>query len=208
MYHSSAVVGLNTSAMIEAAILGRPVLTVLLPEFHGSQEGTVHFHYLLKGPDALLRTTRSLEDHARELASAVDGQDPDPQRSARFIRTFVRPEPVELAATTRLVNELESLAAHSAPVPVPTPGWTRLVHPLLKPFARGAIERLMDIKAERTLQKICCSKSIAGGRRRLGKRDSQTSLRRKSLTSVCAIRRGAPVLPLEQELQGGNLLDQ
>ena len=43
----SSDLGVNTSAMIEAAILGRPVLSVLAPEFAATQEGTVHFHYLL-----------------------------------------------------------------------------------------------------------------------------------------------------------------
>jgi len=70
LYHASVTVGLNTSAMIEAAILGHPVYTVLIPEFQNSQEGTVHFHYLLSGPDALLRSTRSLDEHASDLATA------------------------------------------------------------------------------------------------------------------------------------------
>ena len=34
VYHAAAVVGLNTSALIELAIVDRPVYTVLLPEFH------------------------------------------------------------------------------------------------------------------------------------------------------------------------------
>ena len=101
----------------------------------------------------MLRSTRALDDHARELALALNGQDPDPGRSARFIRTFVRPGLAGLPATAQFVRELESLAARPAPEPVPAAAWTRLVQPLLKPFARAAIERLRDIKAERTLQK-------------------------------------------------------
>src|SRR5581483_2788529 len=42
--HSAAVVGINTTAMIEAAILGKSVLTVLVPSF--AQETTLHFHNL------------------------------------------------------------------------------------------------------------------------------------------------------------------
>ena len=44
--HSAAVVGINTTAMIEAAIVGKSVLTVLAPEF--AQESTLHFDYLLE----------------------------------------------------------------------------------------------------------------------------------------------------------------
>ena len=76
--HSAAVVGLNTSAMIEAAIVGRPVLTVLLPEFRDNQEGTVHFHYLLDGPEALLRASRSM----RSMRASCAARGPRPDRIA------------------------------------------------------------------------------------------------------------------------------
>jgi hypothetical protein len=148
MYHASIVVGLNTSAMIEAAILGRPVHTILPPEFHESQEGTVHFHYLLDGPDALLHSARSLEDHASALAAALDGRDPDPDRSRRFVRTFVRPCGIETRATTRFVEAIEKVAAASAPAPVPAPFWTHLVRPLLQPFAYLAAERVRRMEEE------------------------------------------------------------
>ena len=47
MYYSAAVVGLNTSAFIEAAVVGKPVLTITLPEISTfNQEGTLHFRYL------------------------------------------------------------------------------------------------------------------------------------------------------------------
>ena len=46
--HSAAVVGINTSALLEAAILGKSVLSVpFVPQFAGTQEGTLHFRYLL-----------------------------------------------------------------------------------------------------------------------------------------------------------------
>jgi hypothetical protein len=47
IYHSAAVVGVNTSALIESAIVGRAVYTVLAPEFRDTQEGTLHFHHLV-----------------------------------------------------------------------------------------------------------------------------------------------------------------
>jgi len=163
LFHATAVVGLNTSAMIEAAILGRSVHTVLLPEFHGSQEGTVHFHYLLTGPDALLHAARSLDAHASDLAQVLEGRDTDPTRSARFVRAFVRPGAPDRRATDRVVDTLETLAASPAPAPVPVPMWTSFVRPMLRPFARGAIERLEGIKAERTRVK---NEQLAEHRRR------------------------------------------
>ncbi len=148
LYHASAVVGLNTSAMIEAAILDRPVLTVLPPEFHDSQEGTVHFHYLLDGPDALLRAARSLDAHGNDLAAVLEDRDPDPDRSMRFVRTFVRPCGLDVSATTRFVEALEALAARPAPSPAPAPAWTRLIRPMLQPFADAAAERVRRAEEE------------------------------------------------------------
>jgi len=134
--------------MIEAAILGRPVHTVLLPEFHDSQEGTVHFQYLLDGPGALLHASRSLDDHARNLAAALDGRDPDPDRSARFVQAFVRPRGIDTPATTQFVEALEQLAACPAPVPAPVPVWTHVIRPFLQPFAYLAAERVRRMEEE------------------------------------------------------------
>jgi predicted glycosyltransferase len=147
LYHASAAVGLNTSAMIEAAILGHPVFTVLAPEFQESQEGTVHFHYLLSGPNALLRSARSVDEHARDLAAWLEGHDPDPERSARFVRAFVRPRGLDTPATSVFVQELEALAALPPPAPLPVPLWTHVIRPILKPFADAAARRILAMEA-------------------------------------------------------------
>ena len=148
LYHASVTVGLNTSAMIEAGILGRPVHTILLPQFHDSQEGTVHFHYLLEEPNGLLHAARSLNEHADKLAAALEGRDPDPERSARFVREFVRPRGLDLRATDVFVQELEALATLPAPQPIPIPAWTPLIRPVLQPFANAAAERVRRMEEE------------------------------------------------------------
>jgi hypothetical protein len=63
LYHSAAVAGLNTSAFIEAGILGRPVHTILLPEWYESQMGTVHFRYLFEAGGGLLTSATSYDEH-------------------------------------------------------------------------------------------------------------------------------------------------
>ena len=146
LFHASAVVGLNTSAMIEAAILGRPVYTVLQPEFRDSQEGTVHFHYLLDGPDALLHAARSLEQHADELAAGLEARDPVADRSARFVNRFVRPGDAVTPATVRFVDALERIVREPPPAREPAPFWAPLIRPFLAPFARAAAERAEGIR--------------------------------------------------------------
>ena len=49
LFHATAVVGINTSALIEAAILGKRSFTVADPRYQKTQEGTFHFHYLTDG---------------------------------------------------------------------------------------------------------------------------------------------------------------
>ena len=71
LYYSSAVVGLNTSAFLEGAIVGRPVHTILTPEFPDNQEGTLHFHYLLTVGGGVLQTSRTFDEHHAQLAVSL-----------------------------------------------------------------------------------------------------------------------------------------
>ena len=63
IHHSAAVVGANTTALIDAAIVGRRTYSILLPELKGVQEQTLHFHYLLPENGGALIVARSLEEH-------------------------------------------------------------------------------------------------------------------------------------------------
>jgi len=118
MYYSDAVVGLNTSAFLEAAVVGKPVHTVLLPDIsRDNQEGTLHFHYLLDVNGGLLRVARSLDEHVRLLASSLAGHGGGDEKAARFVEGFVRPYGREVAATPRFVEAVEDAASLPAPAP-------------------------------------------------------------------------------------------
>jgi hypothetical protein len=106
--HSAAVVGINTTAMIEAAIVGRSVLTVLAPEF--AQESTLHFHYLLEENGGFLHVASSLEEHTRQLADVLDEGAADAERRRRFVESFVRPHGLGRPATPILADAVEELA--------------------------------------------------------------------------------------------------
>jgi hypothetical protein len=138
IYHSSAVVGLNTSAMIEAAIVGRPVLTVLEPEFERVQGGTLHFRYLLEVGGGLLRSARTLDEHVDQLKAAVAGVDDAASRASQFIAEFVRPHGLNVPATPIFVDEVERLAEAAAPRPRRTPPSLLPLRPLLAPLASRA----------------------------------------------------------------------
>ena len=112
LQYTTAVVGLNTSAFLEAAILEKPVLTLLLDEFKENQEGTLHFHYLL-GEDGLLTVARDWATHGRQLAAAVEA--PVAVRSRAFADQFLRPQGREVSSTDQWVTAVETLAATPAP---------------------------------------------------------------------------------------------
>ncbi|MGE3274293.1 MAG: hypothetical protein AB7O67_04220 [Vicinamibacterales bacterium] len=115
LHYASAVVGLNTSAFIEAGIAGRPVLAVLPKPYWKSQEGTLHFHYLTDAGGGLLRTSRSLDEHLAQLAAAVSGEAPADNRG--FVTAFVRPYGLDAPATPRFADAIEAAGRVSAPPP-------------------------------------------------------------------------------------------
>jgi hypothetical protein len=71
LYYSSAVVGLCTTVFLEAAIIGRPVLTLQLPAYRLHQDGMLHFRYLLTVEGGLLHTA---PDIRRTSAARGSGQ--------------------------------------------------------------------------------------------------------------------------------------
>jgi hypothetical protein len=109
LHHSAAVVGLNTSAQIEAAIAGRPVYTILAPGFERGQQGTLHFRYLLANEGGFVQVSRDFDEHRRHLADAVAGRY-DAEGIRRFVERFVRPQGLDRPSTPVLADAIESLA--------------------------------------------------------------------------------------------------
>ena len=106
LYHSAAIVGVNTSAFIEGGIVGRPVHTILLPELRENQTGTLHFRYLLDTEGGLLEAARDFDEHLRLLAASLTRP---PSGVRPFIKAFVRPQGLEVAATPLFVRAVEEL---------------------------------------------------------------------------------------------------
>jgi hypothetical protein len=109
VHHSAAVVGLNTSAQLEAGIAGRPVLTILAPEFAAGQQGTLHFSYLLKEQGGFVDVAPDFDTHRRQLAAAVGG-DYDRHGIRTFIGQFLRPQGIDRPATPFMVEAIEQFA--------------------------------------------------------------------------------------------------
>ena len=151
IHHSAAVVGINTSAQIESAIVGRGVFTVLAPEFRDTQEGTLHFSHLREVNGGLLNIAPDLPSHAAQLAAAIADPGAAQDRCRRFVEGFVRPFGLAQPATPLLVEALEQAAT----VPVATaiaPWWHARVQPWLRRLADAieAAERQRPRKIKRS----------------------------------------------------------
>ncbi len=134
IHHSAAVVGINTSAQIEAGIIGRTVHTVLDPQFEHTQEGTLHFHHLLAENGGLLHVADSIESLTADLERAITGE-LDPAQTREFIKSFVRPHGLDRPASPIAADELERVARLPPPAPV-TPTWVDLaIRAILTPLA-------------------------------------------------------------------------
>lgn len=108
LYYSVATVGANTSALIEAAIVGRPVYTVRDPAFATGHDETLHYAYLGSG---LVHSASSMDEHLRHLSARLAGDDADVDRARAFVASFVRPRGLDVPAAPILADGIEELAA-------------------------------------------------------------------------------------------------
>jgi hypothetical protein len=107
LYHSAAVVGLNTSAALEAAIVGRPVFTIVAgDDAADGQASTLHFHYLLREHGGCVSLAATFDQHREQLASALRGEDRGPELRA-FAESFVRPAGWDVTASQVLADAIE-----------------------------------------------------------------------------------------------------
>ena len=109
VHHAAVVVGLNTSAQIEASILGKPVYTFAAGELAPGQEGTLHFYYLLRDTGGVVSSAATLDEHITQLERGVAG-DYDREAIRRFCESFVRPRGLDHPVAPILADEILELA--------------------------------------------------------------------------------------------------
>ncbi|HXE80913.1 MAG TPA: hypothetical protein VNK41_09195 [Vicinamibacterales bacterium] len=181
LYHSAAIIGINTSAFIEGGIVGRPVHTILLPELHENQMGTLHFRYLLDYGGGLLEAARDFDEHVRQLARSL-AQPPSGIRP--FVKLFVRPYGLDVAATPRFVEAVEQMT-HAAVAAPPrrwkvsfarwllgamiawrsTPAAERWFHSERELEAMARIRRAREHKEERAAQRQAAEAALKQAKR-------------------------------------------
>ena len=108
IYHSSAVVGVNTSALLEAAILDKPCVTVISEQYSSKQSGLGHFRHLLKGN--FLEVTHSFPEAASVIAGILGNNDSRKAERHRFVRDFIRPHGLDQSGSEIIAIAIEFAA--------------------------------------------------------------------------------------------------
>lgn len=134
LYYSAAVVGITTSAFLEAAVVGRPVMSFYSDDLVPEHEASLHFQYLVDAEHGLLTMAGSLEEHERQLASVLAGPPAGMlERQRRFVHHFIRPRGIDIPATSIVAEALERLpeaprriAAATAPSAFGRLGWLQV----------------------------------------------------------------------------------
>jgi hypothetical protein len=108
MYYSSLVVGVNTTAMIEAAIVDCPCVTILTEKYRATQFGRGHFDYLIKGDFMELANGF---DHSAELVSKIlEGIDGKAGNRRKFVNYFIRPRGMDRDVAALFAQAVELVA--------------------------------------------------------------------------------------------------
>ena len=112
LYNAVAVVGINTTALVDSAIVRRPVLTLVGDQFRGTQTGTLHFSYLArKEGNGLVSVAHSWEEHLDQLGSTVRSPDECRAQIDSFLKGFVRPHGLEQPAAPLAIDAVERVAS-------------------------------------------------------------------------------------------------
>jgi hypothetical protein len=94
--HCEFTIGINTSGMIDAIIHGKPCLTVMTDQYRLTQEKAVHFRQLLHAE--VLDVNHSTQEVMDSIDCLLLGEDRHSDQRLQFVKEFVRPRGLELAA--------------------------------------------------------------------------------------------------------------
>ena len=182
LFYSAAVVGITTSAFLEAAVVGRPVMSFYSDDIIPEHEASLHFQYLVGGEHGLLTMARTLEEHERQLATVLAGPPEDMLlRQRHFVNHFVRPHGLDLPATHIAADALERLPERPR------------VHPAAAPsvFGRFGLRQLHRIERDpRWRHLVLDEREIEREARALGKaRLRAQELARQRATKALALAR-------------------
>jgi hypothetical protein len=106
--HADVVVGINTSALVESAIVDRPALAFPGSDFRSSQDDLPHFRQLVDD-QAMLRVSASMAEHVTQLSSTLADGAAGAAVRRRFVDSFIRHPDGRTSPTEQVVAQVEEL---------------------------------------------------------------------------------------------------
>jgi len=106
-YHAAAVVGIFTSAMMEAQIVDRPVIIVLSEKYKKTQLETRHFQDFIKSNS--LELANGFKEFRIKLKRILTGYDDRKEQRRLFVKNYIRPQGLEKSAGELAAEEIEKL---------------------------------------------------------------------------------------------------
>jgi hypothetical protein len=113
LYHSAAVIGVNTTGFLESAILDKPCLTVVTPQTSRGQEMRAHFKHLMNA--GYIETARDFPELARQIMEILSGVDASRENRAKFVRDFIRPHGIGVPAAEVMAGAILAVAQGREP---------------------------------------------------------------------------------------------
>ncbi|MEZ0394860.1 MAG: hypothetical protein ABWK53_00290 [Anaerolineales bacterium] len=113
LFYSIAVIGVNTSAFIEAAIVDKPCIAISADRYTYTQMGIPHFHHLVDAD--FLEIPQNLDELMPILSGILRGEDRKKENRYRFVKNFVRPQGIDVSATEILARAIENVANGKRP---------------------------------------------------------------------------------------------
>jgi CDP-glycerol:poly(glycerophosphate) glycerophosphotransferase len=106
--HAFAVVGINTSGLIDAIALDRPCYSIRTDQYTDTHLSAAHFRHLVAG-DAIA-VADDMDALLAELDGALKGKDARERQRREFVRKFLRPRGPSIAAGEIAANAVVMLS--------------------------------------------------------------------------------------------------
>lgn len=113
LYHSVAVVGVNTTGFLEAAILDKPCLTAVTPITSAGQEMRAHFKHLMDAE--YIETAKDFPQLVALIMQIVSGADPCCENRRKFVANFIRPHGLDMPASEVISSAILAVASGRQP---------------------------------------------------------------------------------------------
>jgi hypothetical protein len=108
LYHSVAVIGVNTTGFLESAILDKPCLTFVMSMTSQGQEMRAHFKHLMDA--GYIEVAKDFPELVHKTMEIVSGVDTWKANRVKFVHDFIRPHGLDVPASKVMTGAILAVA--------------------------------------------------------------------------------------------------